>query len=147
MSEKSLTSYHAAIQFQGYMFEKLSFSYHGNNGNEDEGEAVGSVSTKFRIATALNKENDSTLKGDIRLSCEVNAENNEQFPMVSATMHGEFHISPNTPEDQAKKLLEVNGVAVMFPFLRAAISNITMTAGVGPMVLPLVDVRKLAHAE
>ena len=32
MSEKSLTSYHAAIQFQGYMFEKLSFSYHGNNG-------------------------------------------------------------------------------------------------------------------
>jgi preprotein translocase subunit secB len=143
MSEKTGESRHATIQLQGYIFEKLSFSYDGDSGDEEENEIIGAVPTRFRVGIGLNKEDDFNFNGYIRLSCEVNGSNDKRFPVVSATMRGDFIIHPDTSEDQARKLLQVNGVAVMFPFLRAAIANMAMTAGITPMMLPLFDIRKL----
>lgn len=143
MSEKIVESRYAVIQLQGYIFEKLLFSYDGDNSSEDENEIIGAVPTRFRVGIGLNKEDDFNFHGYIRLSCEVNESNDKRFPVVSVRMRGDFTISPDVSEDQARKLLEVNGVAVMFPFLRAAIANMTMTAGITPMMLPLFDIRKL----
>src|SRR5690625_4599788 len=45
--------------------------------------------------------------------------------------------------DAVKQLLLANGTAILFPYLRAAISSITMAAGLPPMILPTVNVRHL----
>lgn len=140
---KELPSYHAIIQFNGYIFEELSFLYRGYD--EDKEDApLGAVPTIFQINIGFDKDASSVARGYIRLSCYINKEHSDQFPFsVSSVMRGAFTLAPDIPEGEIRKLLEVNGVAVMFPFLRAAIANLTVAAGVEAVVMPLVDISKL----
>jgi len=145
---KESTPYRAVIQFRRYIFEELSFFYRGYGDDEEETNTVGPIPTVFQVNVGMDREEPSIFKGYIKLSCHVNEESMSQLPFsISAIMRGEFTIDPDISDEKAKKLLQINGVAVMFPFLRASIANLTAAAGVDAMILPLFDISKLAKDE
>ena len=139
---KQMEPYRAVIQFSGYIFEQLSFEYKGYNGNSKEHASDGIVPTSFQVGVGIEKD-EETMMGDIRISCHINEEASSRLPFsVVAIMRGKFSIDSDIDEKQARKLLEINGVAVMFPFLRAGIASLTTAAGVDAMVLPLFDLHR-----
>ncbi|NLD50665.1 MAG: hypothetical protein GX660_26275 [Clostridiaceae bacterium] len=61
---------------------------------------------------------------------------------IFASITGEFEFDGN---DKIEKqiLLDKNAVAIMFPYLRSTITNITSIANIPPLVLPVVNITKL----
>lgn len=138
------TSYQADIQFSGYIFEELSFLYNGLVDGRESADNVGPIQTIFQVGIGRETEDESNPKRYVKISCYVNKDHTSNPPFsISAVMRGEFVINPSVSDEEAKKLLEVNGVAVMFPFLRASIANLTTASGVSAMVLPLINISKL----
>lgn len=45
--------------------------------------------------------------------------------------------------DKREIYAEVNAVAILFPYIRALVSNFTANANVAPLILPTVNVMKM----
>lgn len=68
---------------------------------------------------------------------------NENFPFeVSVTVSGDF-FSERWKELNTKKDVELTVNQILFPYVRALISNITSAAGVNPIILPIINVAEL----
>ncbi len=67
----------------------------------------------------------------------------EDFPFeVSVTVSGDF-FSERWKELNTKKDVELTVNQILFPYVRALISNITSAAGVNPIILPIINVAEL----
>lgn len=60
---------------------------------------------------------------------------------------GKFIYDETVDEDMAKELLVVNGVTILFPYLRAMISNLTNVANVPTIILPTINVIEYLKAK
>lgn len=40
-------------------------------------------------------------------------------------------------------MLEINGTAILFPYLRSFITTLTSNAGIPPLVLPTLNIQKI----
>ena len=68
--------------------------------------------------------------------------NNYPFEMeVSVT--GFFEISDNT----GKFNFEPNAIAILYPYVRAIVSNYTINANIGAVVLPAINVNEMLKQE
>ena len=61
---------------------------------------------------------------------------------LSVSLTGEFQFTDNTLIDK-EIMIDMNAVAILFPYLRSAITNITSTANIPPLILPTVNITKL----
>jgi preprotein translocase subunit SecB len=66
--------------------------------------------------------------------------------IISATIRGLFQEVPGGPID-LKKFSEINGPAILFPFVREAISSVTAKSPVGAVLLPPVNIGALVRGE
>ncbi len=62
---------------------------------------------------------------------------------LSIIMRGHFVVDCTEDPTVAKQLLANNAVAIMFPYLRSAVTSITAESGVRPFILPPVNILKL----
>lgn len=60
---------------------------------------------------------------------------------VSATILGEFSIkTQKTDEDYIYSFYKVNAVAILFPYLRALISDLTGRGSEAPIIIPTLNI-------
>ena len=48
-------------------------------------------------------------------------------------------------KEQARELMEVNGTAILFPYLRAVMSQLTAAANIPQVILPTVNLVQLLN--
>ena len=124
----------AAIQFTGYYFKKMTFEL---NESYDQSE----VNIKFDIdfKVSFDKENQTAL---LALLCTVFPEEEAvSYPFrLYAEMLANFTYSETLTDEKLYSMVTENGIAIMFPYIRSAISNICVNAGVNPLVLPTINV-------
>lgn len=73
------------------------------------------------------------------ISLTVKIEKTEDSPKpfdLSVTLTGVFESEAKTEEE--KKAVVVGGTAVLYPYLRAAVTNLTTAALAAPIVLPVI---------
>ena len=56
---------------------------------------------------------------------------------------GEFNLSKWESDDKKKSIACINTVAILFPYLRQAVTTITSLGGVSPLMLPIINVASL----
>lgn len=72
----------------------------------------------------------------------ANSEENP-FPVdIVVSITAVFDIS-KLPESEVSQFLELQAVQILFPYVRNAVSTLTTTAMMAPIILPVIDVKQL----
>ena len=72
--------------------------------------------------------------------------NNYPFTL-NLSIRGIFSTDQELSHDEFERFLEINGTAVLFPFLRSTLADITRSAGHETLVLPLMNIYSLMKAK
>lgn len=131
MKEKNINSF---LRFENYIVDSIVFK---NNPNFEGDE----IEVKFNIDSDINVIDKG--KGML-VSLEVDifenaTKNNYPFEM-SVSLIGYFTMQGE--EDDIIRYKR-NAVAILYPYIRAIVTNYTANANVNPLVLPTINVNKL----
>lgn len=124
------------ITFDGYEIKELSFKLKPsveNNENEDT----------HSYSPVFNRQIEGNEMGDcqVTLSVSVGYEEEDTLPFSAfVSLTGKFTV---TEIDRAREIMEVNGTAILFPYLRAVMSQLTIAANISPIILPTVNLVKM----
>ncbi|WP_342756720.1 protein-export chaperone SecB [Kineothrix sedimenti] len=129
--EKNIKS---SLTFQNYVVDYLEFK----NNVEFNGEEV---KVDFEIAPDFEINEDKTeMIVILNLVIFRDAENlNLPFEM-SLRVFGVFSMNV---EDENIERYKRNAVAILYPYIRAIVTNYTANANVNPLMLPTINVNKL----
>ena len=98
--------------------------------------------TKFEIKPMFTRQirqaNENNKVNIVILECKI--ESTEESPKpynLKARIGGEFEVN-NMTTDEDKRTFAINATETMFPYLRAAVTNLTADALINPLTLPVV---------
>ena len=98
--------------------------------------------TKFEIKPFFSRQirqaNENQKIHLVILECKI--ENKEDSPKpfnLTARFVGVFEVE-NMKTDEDRRIFAVNATETMFPYLRAAVTNLTADALINPLTLPVV---------
>jgi preprotein translocase subunit SecB len=121
------------LQLVNYQVQELRI-----NRNNDFDYSKESVEIKTKIEKKISKiDNDKVL-----VSLRVIVPESKEIPFSAyVEIMGVFSLNKWESKDNAP-LIKSNACVILFPFLRAALSNLTNLAGFPPYILPIYDLGK-----
>ena len=98
--------------------------------------------TKFEIKPLFSRQirqaNENPEINVVMLECKIESTENEPKPFnLTVRFMGVFEVK-NMKTDEDRRTFAVNATETMFPYLRAAVTNLTADALVNPLTLPVV---------
>lgn len=119
------------LKFINYVVDKVEFK--NNYEFSDE------IEIDFDIDSNIEVSEDN--KCFLKLSLELfkNKVENSPFSM-SVDVIGVFEIDELENNEMKKEIIEKNTIAILFPYLRAIVSNYTALANITPLLLPPINV-------
>ena len=125
----------SSLRFIDYIVDEVSFK--NNYGQSDEFEI------DFDIKTSVNYKDDNKFILKLNLNLFDNKVNKEDAPFfMSVCVIGIFETDKDIDDQLKEDLAEINSVAILFPYVRALVSNYTALANVSPLILPPINVIK-----
>ncbi|WP_339222608.1 protein-export chaperone SecB [Paenibacillus sp. FSL W7-1332] len=129
----------AAIQLKSYYVSDISFTY------TPESESIENKRVGFTHEINFNP-NDEV---EVILSCSIEDQSGLNLDVV---LHGLFEVTiPNEDTEKlgykVKDLCEQNTLSILFPYLRSAISDISLKANVDPIILPTINIVALINEQ
>ena len=85
----------------------------------------------LKVNHSINQVGDN----DFELTLVITVSDEEETVFVNVKGKALFHT-----EQENKVMLERNGIAIMFPYIRSYISTITTQPGMSPIVLPAMNI-------
>lgn len=117
--------------FKRYIVKKVEFEY-----NEEYKE----IDTKLGFDISKNIQN---IDNNMIVTLSVNICNNREegdYPFkMSVVIKGYFEIEQNKENIN----FEPNAIAILYPYVRAIVSNYTANANMMPVILPAINVNRL----
>jgi len=127
----------SSLRFVDYFVDYVDFKL--NNEFEDK-----PVNLKFDIDRSvdyLEDENNTMLVTLVVKVFDNALKKNYPFSM-NVSITGVFELN-NVAVERKEVFAEVNAVAILFPYIRALITNFTANVNVAPLILPAINVVKL----
>ena len=113
------------ISFENYLINEMNFR---KLSDEDE-------KNKFGINIGVD-ESKKFVKLKVFLSTERD--------VIEVEMRGEFEFSDEIKEEEKTKFLKINGAAILYPYVRAYISNISsFDKEALPIIIPTVNFQQI----
>lgn len=130
-----------SMQLKNIVLDSIYFERNGDFvAAKDEG-------TKFEydIGVKVNFDKESRISS-VTVSTKTPSKNDSpNYPFYfNVVSLGFFQFSEDVPEKSMKQYQEVNCPAIIFPYLREAVADITRRAGFPPLHLPPVNFIELA---
>lgn len=99
--------------------------------------------TKFEIKPMFSRQirqaNENPKINIVILECKIESTEDSPKPFnLHARFVGVFEVQ-NMNTDEDKRIFAINATETMFPYLRAAITNLTADALINPLTLPVVS--------
>lgn len=99
--------------------------------------------TKFEIKPMFSRQirqaNENPKINIVILECKIESTEESPKPFnLHARFVGIFEVE-NMQNDEDKRIFAINATETMFPYLRAAITNLTADALINPLTLPVVS--------
>ncbi len=129
----------AKINFDRYYIEDIEFKLLNPNFQKNRYEVRISFDTKIVLDTENRKSN-------INIIAKVYDKelNKEEDPFyLKVNLLGYFSYESDLSDEDCKKMMEINGTAILFPYLRNIITNITAASGLPPLIIPTYNIPKL----
>lgn len=124
----------AKLQFNGFVIRRLDFRLSNEAPNLP-------INLDFKLQSKISR-NDKSVQTTLR--CDVFKDKGKKYPFsLVVELVGVFTLLDDYSEDKRIKLRDLiykNTVAILFPYLRAAITSITSTCNISPMVLPTINI-------
>lgn len=137
---KDVNQHLAEFQFKDYAITNIRFQVHDNDCQPSENVPL---RVRLGVRIALPKDEDMVEAGGVELSCFINDDEQSKtdtFFEMEVVMRGEFISNERLSCAEMRRYLQINGVAAMFPFLRAAVANISTSSNIPTVVLPMINV-------
>lgn len=134
----------SVLKFQEYKIENIDFKL--NHEYEKRKEPV-KINFNLRHNVFIEKKENVNV-GAVRLTINVfECAVEKGYPFeLNVSIVGIF-TSMDLDDDRFRRMLDVNGTAILFPFLRSAVADITKTANLNNLLLPLINVHKFLERE
>lgn len=129
-----MESFKSDLTFEDYTVEKIEFY---NNLNFNSKEDI-KIDLDIDSSVTFSDDNRSFL---LKLTVELfkdAVKNNYPFSM-NLSIIGMFRLDTDNKE-KINTFAEVNGVAILFPYIRSIVSTYTANANVPPLILPPINV-------
>jgi preprotein translocase subunit SecB len=126
----------SSFQFIGYQIDTVRLTLNENFQPREQ------IKLQFDVNADVTVLDPDRKVSKVVLSCVVfpnYRKKNEPFRLVIVTS-GIFQFKGDVSVDQLVRFSEVNATAVLFPYLRAAITHITTACNQPPVILPLINV-------
>lgn len=102
----------------------------------------GNFKLKPQITRKTGKIKDKVYYTTLILSVKSTKEN--PFPVdINIDFRGIFQFENIESEENITEFLKIEAVSIMYPYLRTIVTNLTTTAMMRPIILPIVDVSTL----
>lgn len=124
----------AAFNFKGYHFKKAIIDFPTGNDFYD-------LQIAFNPSGVFDTQN-SLYKLLLEIVVLTGEENNEH-PIVDVTCEAEFQFSQKIELNDIPGFFYPNSIAILFPYIRAFVSTLTLQANVTPIVLPTLNLTNL----
>lgn len=138
--DKAIVSY---FKFVDYKISNIE--YKENSLFKDDGKGIEidlNLSTNISI-TEDNKNAKIQLGASIFNKAE---ENNYPF-FLHIDLEGYFEMESDSSQQELLNFCKINGTTALFPYLRAAVSDVTRLCNTKVLILPLINVYKLIQNE
>lgn len=124
----------AKLQFTHYKVLEIIYK----SAVSEETEEI--LQPEFSVDIILHEENPK--KAMIKLGVELGGQSGDY---VVATIAGFFTISSEEYLSEAEivNFYRLNGVAILFPYLRSLVSDVTSKSDASPIILPTINIHKL----
>lgn len=126
----------AVLQFLDYHVLESCYRYNPFS-DEDSFE----LSPEFDYAIKLDKDNPSDAL--VELGITIGDEHITELPLyVRGRIVGRFELKTDSTlsKDDISNFLQVNAVAILYPYLRSLISDVTSKGSEAPVILPTINV-------
>ncbi|MEJ6952080.1 protein-export chaperone SecB [Natronospora cellulosivora (SeqCode)] len=133
MDEHNLSKFY----FDGYIINNIEFDF--NSQFDNEGDIL---ELDFNLDYSVKIDEEENHKGSTQLRIKIweDAYNNNYPFKLSVEIIGFFSADKEMDKKKFAEMCESNGTAILFPFLRSVITDITKNANVTPLVMPLINV-------
>jgi len=133
---------HAVMEFENYYIDKIKFE------NNDAFSTIADESdhkmdVRFELEVGID---DSDQNARIMLTVVIGAVLNDKsiLTVLEVRAVGFFKQDGSMDTNKFREMCERNGTAILFPFLRSAVADVTRITNMGtPLILPLVNTGKL----
>ena len=121
------------IDFKGVTGEELFFKINRVRINSD-----GKLDIKPQFSRQVRKVNGNDKLNFIALPVKIESTEEEPKPFdIRATVVGIFEVE-DIKSDAEERSFVIEGTKAVYPYLRQAVSNLTATAGIAPLFLPVI---------
>lgn len=114
------------ITFKGFRATSIEFINNHENGHKIEFENKYSYNMKYST--------NNTCVGEF--TAEINDKNDPEKFHIKAVVLGFFTFKSGV----AKEIIHVEAYKELFPYVRALISSVTVSAGYPPVIIPAADI-------
>ena len=126
------------FKFENYRICNIEFEINENYEDNEEEE----LNLDIGIGLNISRSNIDSKKVMVTLKISIFDKyiENKQPYRISTQMDGIFEVPYNMDDKSIDSFAKTSAVAVMFPYLRGAITQITSLSNCKPLVLPLINV-------
>ena len=124
----------SVLKFNKYLIENIN--YKNNDKFEDKEEGV-EVALDFDAKVDISEDKTGMV---VMLSSDIfpDAENNNYPFEMNVAIKGYFNMENVFNENVDR--YEANAIAILFPYLRALVSTISVNANVAPIIIPPMNI-------
>jgi len=124
-----------ALKFKKYIVNSIDFKY-----NPEYTGAKANMDINFSNSMSVRNN-----EAQVSLNCTLfqKAKKEEKPFHLEVHMTGIFEFQTELQSEELNKILRQQALNLLFPYLRALISNITGNTGLPPIILPLINVNQL----
>ena len=123
------------INFRGVGAEELSFKM-----NRVKLEPNSRLDIKPQFSRQVRKVKDNDKLNFIALSLKVESTEAEPKPFdLHVTLVGTFEVEDMVAGSDQEREFVIEGTKLLFPYLRAAVTNLTASAYIAPLNLPVIS--------
>lgn len=123
------------INFRGVGAEELSFKM-----NRVKLEPNSRLDIKPQFSRQVRKVKDNPKLNFIALSIKIESTEAEPKPFdIHITLVGTFEVEDMAAGSEQEREFVIEGTKMLFPYLRAAVTNLTASAYIAPLNLPVIN--------
>jgi len=112
--------------------------------------AAGAPKPAVQFAVHIERRlSESDPSGEVTVQFALRPEEGEtpQTFVLEVSLSGRFEADATAPNMQLEEFLKVNGPAMLMPFIRELVANVTTRSRYGTVLLPAINVVELVRRE
>jgi preprotein translocase subunit SecB len=136
--DKSIVS---TFSFLGYSVDYIHYEANPKFKKIDNLQTDLTIDLKTTVSEEL-------FKGQVTIIAKLFMDKMENYPFRrEISLTGMFSMSETTDVELLRKCIKINGTTALFPFLRSIVADITKSANVQPLVMPLLNINRLIEQQ